>query len=271
VAADGSLYVADTMNHRIQHLSQQGELLDEWGGFSGGTEEVAPAPNGTFNEPWGVAVAPDGTVYVADTWNHRVQHFTAQGQFLGSFGFFGQAESADAFWGPRAVAVDAEGRVYVADTGNKRVAVFDEQGRALGSFGGFGLQLGGMDEPVGLGLGQDGSIFVADTWNQRVQVFEESGEGEYGAVAGWDVQGWFGQSLDNKPYLAVGPEGEVCVSDPEGYRVLCFQPDGEFRMGWGGFGAENSQFGLVGGIAFDPQGGVWVVDTGNDRLLRFEP
>jgi len=271
VAADGSLYVADTMNHRIQHLSPQGELLDEWGGFSGGTEEVAPAPNGTFNDPWGVAVAPDGTVYVADTWNHRVQHFTAQGEFLGSFGFFGQAESADAFWGPRAVAVDAEGRVYVADTGNKRVAVFDEQGRALGSFGGFGLQLGGMDEPVGLGLGLDGSIFVADTWNQRVQVFEEIGEGEYTAVAGWDVQGWFGQSLDNKPYLAVGPEGEVCVSDPEGYRVLCFQPDGEFRMGWGGFGAENSQFGLVGGIAFDPQGGVWVVDTGNDRLLRFEP
>jgi DNA-binding beta-propeller fold protein YncE len=159
----------------------------------------------------------------------------------------------------------------VADTGNKRVAVFDEQGRALGSFGGFGLQLGGMDEPVGLGLGQDGSIFVADTWNQRVQVFEEIGEGEYNPVTGWDVQGWFGQSLDNKPYLAVGPEGEVCVSDPEGYRVLCFQPDGEFRMGWGGFGAENSQFGLVGGIAFDPQGGVWVVDTGNDRLLRFEP
>lgn len=271
VAADGSLYVADTLNHRIQHLSPEGEMLQQWGGFSGGEEAVSPAPNGTFNEPWGVAVAPDGTVYVADTWNHRVQHFTAQGDFLGTFGFFGQAESPDAFWGPRAVAVDAQGRVYVADTGNKRVVVFDGEGRPLGSFGGFGLQLGGMDEPVGLGLGEDGSIYVADTWNQRVQVFQDIGDGQYAAVSEWDISGWFGQSLDNKPYMAVGPEGQVCVSDPEGYRVLCFQPDGQFRMGWGGFGAENTQFGLVGGLAFDPQGGLWAVDTGNDRLLRFEP
>jgi uncharacterized protein (TIGR03663 family) len=271
IAPDGSLYVADTLNHRIQHLTPQGEVLHQWGEFCCPADPPQTAPPGTFNEPWGLALAPDGSVYVADTWNHRVQHFSGDGQFLGSFGVFGQAESAEAFWGPRAVAVDPQGRVYVADTGNKRVVVFDDQETALGSFGGFGLQLGGMDEPVGVALGADGLIYVADTWNQRVQVFQTIGPGDYTPVAEWDISGWFGQSLDNKPYLAVGPDGQVCASDPEGFRVLCFEPDGEFRMGWGGFGTDGTQLGLVSGLAFDALGGIWVVDTGNDRLLRFEP
>src|SRR3972149_197888 len=101
-------------------------------------EQGGEAPGGTFGEPWGVAVAPDGTVYVADTWNHRVQHFSADGRFLGMWGTFGQAETQTAFWGPRDVAVDATGRVYVSDTGNKRIAVFDEDGNPLGEIGGPG-------------------------------------------------------------------------------------------------------------------------------------
>ncbi len=64
VAADGTLYAADTTNHRIWHVTSQGEVLKTWGEFG-----VGP---GQFNEPWGVAVAADGSVYVADTWNHRI-------------------------------------------------------------------------------------------------------------------------------------------------------------------------------------------------------
>lgn len=267
VAPDGSLYVADTGNHRIVHLAADGAFLGEWGSFSGGS---GPAPAGTFNEPWGVAVAGDGTVWVADTWNHRLQHFTGRGEFLRMFGYFGQAESPEAFWGPRAVLVDGQGRLFVADTGNKRVVVFSRTGEGLGSFGGAGSDLGKMNEPVGLGLSQDGVLYVADTWNLRIQAFREAGPNRFEAFAEWPIEGWFGQSLDNKPYLAVSPEGAVCASDPEGYRILCFDREGNYVMGWGGHGAGAGQFGLPVGLAFDREGRLWVVDSANQRLMRFD-
>jgi uncharacterized protein (TIGR03663 family) len=268
VAPDGSIYVADSMNHRIQHLSPSGEVLGMWGEFAAG--EQGQTPGGTFNEPWGVSVAPDGTIYVADTWNHRIQHFTAEGEFLDTFGHYGQAESPDAFWGPRDAAIDSQGRLFVADTGNKRIVVFDSSGQPMGEFGGFGIVMGTLDEPVGLAISQDGLIYVADTWNQRIQVFADVGDSNFEAVSTWDISGWYGQSLDNKPYLAVGPDGNLCATDPEGPRVLCFNPAGEFITGWGETDAVGVAFGNLVGIGIDPSCGVWVSDSDNGRILRFQ-
>ena len=267
VAPDGTLYVADTLNHRIQHLARTGEVLHAWGEL--GSVDQGEAPGGTFNEPWDLAVAPDGSLWVADTWNHRIQHFTAEGEFLGMIGTFGQAESPSAFWGPRSVAVDSQGRVFVADTGNKRIAIFDAQGKPLGQFGTPGYLEGQLDEPVGLAVDRQGRVYVADTWNQRIQVFEEGEPNVFEPVREWPIEGWYGQSLDNKPYLAVSPQGDVCASDPEGYRVLCFDETGVFQQGWGDFGATESTFDLPTGLAFDAEGGVWVADAGNGRVMRF--
>ena len=63
-------------------------LLHSWGGFG-------ESP-GLFNEPWGIAV-DDSYVYVADTWNHRIQKFTLEGDFVDSFGLSGSPslESGD--------------------------------------------------------------------------------------------------------------------------------------------------------------------------------
>ena len=69
VAADGSVYVADRGNHRIQKFDADGVFVTKWG--SSGTG------NGQFNLPFGVAVAADGSVYVADRGNHRIQKFDA--------------------------------------------------------------------------------------------------------------------------------------------------------------------------------------------------
>ncbi|MEW6566967.1 MAG: NHL repeat-containing protein, partial [Chloroflexota bacterium] len=153
----------------------------------------------------------------------------------------------------------------------KRIVIFDQRGTYLGSFGGAGSDPGRLNEPVGLALSPDGTLYVADTWNLRVQGFRETSPGTFEPTVEWPIDGWFGQSLDNKPYLAVSPQGYVCASDPEGYLILCFDGEGEFVLGWGSFGVGLSQFGLPNGLAFDAQGLLWVVDSGNQRVMRFDP
>jgi predicted membrane-bound mannosyltransferase/DNA-binding beta-propeller fold protein YncE len=267
-APDGTFYVADSRNHRILHLSTDGKLLGEWGTFGDGVN--TPNPIGTFNEPWGVAVGPDGTVYVSDTWNHRIQHFTASGKPLGMWGSYGQGETPEAFWGPRGVAVDAQGKVYVADTGNKRIVVFDAQGGYITQFGSAGLDPGQFDEPVGVAVAADGTVYVTDTWNQRIQAFTHTVDGLYFVpTLQWDVSAWFGQSLENKPLIAINAAGHIFVTDPEAFRILEFDASGKFIRTWGDYGVGPSEIGLAGGVAVDAEGRVWVADAGNQRIMRF--
>jgi hypothetical protein len=268
IGNDGSIYVADSRNHRIQRFAEDGTLMNSWGSFADILS--GEAPQGTFNEPWGIAIGPDGSVYVTDTWNHRVQKFTAEGNFITMWGYFGAAENPDGFWGPRGIIVDDAGRVYIADTGNKRIAVFDSNGNFLTQFGEAGFDLGQLDEPVGLAMGLNGEIYISDTWNQRIQVFmPDSEKTSYYAINSWEVVGWFGQSLDNKPFLTTDNFGNVYTTDPEGFRILGFQPDGQFIMGWGDYSPGTDGFGLPAALAFDRNNGVWVSDAGNSVLLHF--
>lgn len=268
LAADGTLYVADSRNHRIVHLDTAGKLINAWGTFADAAQ--GQAPGGTFNEPWGVAVGPDGSVYVTDTWNHRVQKFGADGKFISMWGYFGQAEKPEAFWGPRGIAVDAVGHVYVTDTGNKRVVIFDANGVYVNEFGGAGMDLGLFDEPVGLAVDSAGRVYVADTWNRRVQVFEYDAVNlAYRVMSSWDVSAWYGSSLENKPFLALAPNGDVFITDPEGFRVVQFTSTGELVRAWGELGMAPSGFGLASAVMVDAEGRVWVSDAANNTLQRF--
>jgi predicted membrane-bound mannosyltransferase/DNA-binding beta-propeller fold protein YncE len=270
-APDGTFYVADSRNHRILHFDQEGAFLRAFGTF--GASDYATqtmAPEGYFNEPWGVAVGPDGSVYVADTWNNRIQKFTAQGQFVTMWGQFGAAETPNHFWGPRGVAVDQQGRVYITDTGNKRVVIFDSNGVNLAAFGGAGLGVGQFDEPVGIAVDDAGRLFIADTWNKRIQIMIPDGDTlSFPNHITWDIEGWFGDSLDNKPFLAIDENYQVYVADPIFGRVLVFNQHGTFLFAWGGFGSGPDEIGIVGGLAVDPLGKVWVSDARNNRLMRF--
>jgi len=269
-AKDGTIFVADSRNHRVVHLDIEGNVLNEWGIFADGVD--IPVANGTLNEPWGIAVGPDGSVYVTDTWNHRIEKFTASGKFVTAWGIFGQAETTDSFYGPRGLAVDAKGRVYVTDTGNKRIVIFDADGKFITQFGSAGFEAGQFDEPVGVAVDKNGTVYVVDTWNQRVQTFtpiETETNLTFIPDKQWDVYGWFGQSLDNKPYIAVNDDLHVFITDPDGYRVMEFDPNGELIKTWGDSGDTSTSFGLPSGIAVDNDGGIWVTDSGNNRLMRF--
>lgn len=267
VAPDGSLYVADTENNRVEHMARDGSPIQVWGSFGGDDPNAAPA--GTFNEPWGIALGPDGSVYVADVWNHRIQKFTAQGQFITMWGYLGRAETPVALWGPRDVVIDSQGHVIVSDTGNKRIVIYDSDGNYIAQFGGEGLEPGQFNEPVGLAVDSQDRLYVADTWNQRIQVFSLNANGDYTPLTSWEIFAWYGQSLDNKPYLAVDEMGQVYATDPDGYRVLEFTSQGDLLRYWGDFGQGADGFGLAGAVTADPSGGVWVSDTGNSRIMHF--
>ncbi len=270
VAPDGTLYVSDTGNHRIQHLNASGEVLHVWGTFA--DRSSGDAPPSTFYEPWGIAVDLDGFIYVADTWNHRIQKFSPEGEFITQWGYFGQGESGDAFWGPRDIVIDPKGYLLITDTGNKRVAIFDQDGNYISEFGSAGLLEGQFDEPVGLAIDSEGRILVADTWNQRIQVFlPDYTNMRFTYLREWKIVGWYGQSLDNKPYLVTDNQGNVYVSDPEGYRILQFDSNGEFLQYWGDYGTDMAGLNLPVGLAMDAQDNLWIVDSGNHRLLRYTP
>lgn len=272
-AADGTIYVADSMNHRIQAFSSEGEFLREWGVYELG--EHGTATGGNFNQPWGIAVGPDDNIYVADTWNHRVQVFTPEGEFIRTWGQLGQLDAAarpNDFWGPRDIAVDADGLVYVADTGNKRIRVYTAEGEFIHDIGSGGAGAGELNEPVGLTIHPDGRLFVADTWNRRIQVFDLDGQ----FLSSWAVSAWFGEQ-GNRPYLALDPEREhLYVTDPDAARVLVYDFDGTMLGSFGQPGPEDvpltsAQFNVVGGVAIGPDGQAFVADAGTGRLLRFEP
>lgn len=268
-APDGSLYVADSRNNRIQHFSSSGELIGSWGTFA----DIAkgPAPLGTFNEPWGVAVGLDGSVYVTDTWNSRVEKFSKDGEPIKAWGVFGLADTPGALYGPRGITVDNKGRVFVADTGNKRIVIYNGDGDVLGQFGKEGYEAGQFSEPVDVKLDSLGNAYVTDTWNQRIQMLSPLEDRlTYVPVAQWPVRGWKSQSLDNKPYIAVSSDGRIFVTDPEGYRVIEFNQTGEFVQLWGTFGTDLTNFGMPAGLAADSAGNLWVSDAGNGRVMRFQ-
>ncbi|MEJ5312138.1 MAG: flippase activity-associated protein Agl23 [Anaerolineae bacterium] len=124
VDPDGNVYVADTWNHRIQKFTAEGEFVLSWGRL-GQVQAYDPAGNGLFYGPRGIAVGPNGAIYVADTGNHRVQVFNSDGVFLREFGGFGSLPNQ--MNEPVGIAVNTVGEVFVADTWNRRVQAFSPE------------------------------------------------------------------------------------------------------------------------------------------------
>ena len=125
--AEDDLLISDSLNHRVQKFSREGEFLDTRGRAGGG--------DGELNMPWGLALDWDGNVYVADWRNDRVQKFDAGGGFLAKWG----GPGSGLFNRPAAVAVDEEGLLYVADWGNERVQILTPEGEVLGTIRGDSL------------------------------------------------------------------------------------------------------------------------------------
>ncbi len=274
VDGQGKIYVADSGNNRIQVFNPDGSFLRQWGSTCKlDTKEGCQGDGrGQFNEPWGIAVDAEGSVYVSDTWNHRIQKFDKDGKFVNMWGVFestgGELGKPFAFYGPRQVAVGKDGKIYVMDTGNKRVQAFNPDGTFASQFGGGGVVEGRFDEPTGLAQDAAGNWYVADTWNRRAQKFDQNGV--FSAL--WQVFGWAGNSVINKPQMAVDQKRNIVyASDPENYRILAFNPDGTPRFALGQYGNDAQSFLLPTGVAVGPDGRLYVADGDAHRIMIFPP
>jgi DNA-binding beta-propeller fold protein YncE len=190
VDVNGNRYIADTGNNRIVVLDRAGNYVRSFGStcfISDGAAGKCVDPDtagplelgdGQFREPWGVAVGADGTIFVADTWNGRIQVFDNQGKFLRKWGVFniidGDNKDPNSLFGPRGLAIALNGDLLVADTGNKRILEYTPAGEFVNQVGGGGVVLGRFEEPVDVAVDPTtGTVYVADIWNRRIQMLGE--------------------------------------------------------------------------------------------------
>jgi DNA-binding beta-propeller fold protein YncE len=125
---------------------------------------------GEFRYPGYVAVAPDGTVFVTDQLNFRIQVFSPEGEYLREVGRHGRVPGA--FARPKGIAVDSQGHLYVADAVFNNIQIFDAEGRLLLYFASHGQGEGQMFVPLGVSIDAQDQIWVADRTNERIQIFQ---------------------------------------------------------------------------------------------------
>jgi sugar lactone lactonase YvrE len=238
---DGSLYIADSDNNRIRKVDANGIMTTVAGiGMEGCSGDGGLAKWARLNWPRAVAVGADGSLYIADTCNHRVRKVDPNGVITtvagnGEEGYWGDGGPAleASLYFPRGVAVGADGSLCIADYGNNRVRKVATDGiittvAGNGSIGGSGdggrATEANLYHPRGVAMGSDGSIYIADTWNHRIRRVDPNGI--ISTAAGSGREGYSGDgrratsaSMRDPEDVAVAPDGSLYIADRLNHRV----------------------------------------------------
>ena len=228
-ARDGTVWVSDRTNDVLRHLAADGRFITAAGEAVAAVVPSAPGAAVRFSEPHGVAVAPTGQVFVADTGNDSLVQLAADGSGIATRAGPGPPGSrarggtpAPPFRSPLGVAAALDGDIYVADTGNRRIDALAPDGALLASWGGSGTAQGGrgreLQSPTDVAVDPAGQVFVTDGASARVLEYGASGT----LLAAWGLPGTAVGELSEPMGLGIDCHGDVLVADTGNNRVQLF-------------------------------------------------
>lgn len=234
---DGSLYISDQNNHRIRKVRPDGVIVTVAGNGTGGDAgDGGPAIQAQLNLPRSVAVAPDGTLYIADTYNHRIRKVAPDGVITtlagtghaGDAGDSGPAVKAE-LHGPQELILARDGRLFIADQLNHRIRCIHPDGTITTVAGNGDRGFGGdggpataaqLSDPEGCAVDSAGNLYIADGGNARIRLVDASGR--ISTFAGTGEQGSDGDggpargARFREPHaIAIHHDGSLIVSDPD--------------------------------------------------------
>ena len=239
----GYVVVIDTKERNVSYLGSGGRAL--------------------LKQPFGVAAAADGTIYVVDGKLKSIYAFGQNGELLAAFGNPGE------FLRPAGIAVNSGlGRLYVCDIEANAVFAYSLKGERLFEFKkGEEPGTGTFNMPVHLAIDRrNGNVVVVDTNNFRIQVFDKDGAylRKFGQLG--DNPGDFSRPKG----IAVDTEGHIYVADAAFNNIQIFDDMGKLLLAIGSQGPRAGQFQLPGGMYVDDQDRLYVADPLNRRVQAFQ-
>jgi len=288
--SDAARFVRDLANRRTEPVlpsnvptSRMWEVSLKWGAEGTG--------DGQFECPSGITVASDGSVYVADWLNNRIQKFTSEGVFVGKWESRGLV--ADYFDGQPSIAVASDGSVYITEASNDggnpirkhSVKKFTCEGVFVSEWGTQGSGDGEFNYPSGVAVAPDGSVYVTEhscERQNRIQKF--TSEGVF--VSEWGTGGLGDGTVFRPKCVAVAPDGNVYVTNWGFNLVQEFTSEGMFVSEWdtsdGEFDYQLWDSGTTGrdqvweehetlSVAVAPDGCVYVADAIVGSIQKFSP
>lgn len=304
VASDaaGDLLISDFFTNRVR-LVLDGKIYTVAGnsdkGFSG---DDGPGLQATLNNPTGLAIGLDGSVYFGDSENRRVRHVDLNGVIQtvagnGQFRFAGEGGPATSatLYLPTAVAVDKKGNLYITEPEQARVRKVAAPSGIITTFAGTGDQGfsgdGGpaaaaeLSFPAGLAVDRTGSLYIADQINGRVR--KVAPDGTISTVAGNGHLTFNGDNIPATTASLAGPSalafdsaGNLYIADTYSHRVRKVTADGNITtfagtgtQGYSGDGGQAAQATLYqpAGLAFDAQDNLYIADSQNSAIRKVTP
>lgn len=266
--------------------------LPETPGSLDGTNTTA-----RFNDPAGIAIAADGTIFVADNQNHALRRIGTNGVVITLAGLLGTPGSADGagttarFDSPTGLALGPDRTLYVSDTGNhtiRRVAPNGVVTTLAGSAGNADYADGSasiarFNQPLGLAIAADGTVFVADSGNHLIRVIATNGTVSvlagnpetFGSADGTGTNAFFNCPVG----LALAADGSLFVSDANNFTLRRVTAAGVVTTIAGAAGQDGSadgpaataRFGKPAELALSPNGTLYIADAAHHTIRRLTP